>query len=251
MTWLRSIVVLSISMGGVILAEALLPRPGEAQLTESSVYERLLSQQGERPAEDLEISPSDAVAEQPGDCRGQDILTAEACNGDGLSDEENQLYQMINDYRAESGLPAIPLSPALTRLANRHVLDLEYNLEPNLDHVTHGWSDCPYSLEEPDTWPCMWNAPQRLETGYPGQGFENAFGGPGEYEASAADAFASWQSSEGHKAVMLNQGDWSSREWNAIGVGIYGGYAVLWFGEEADPTETEASSPSSSGLEAL
>ncbi|MGL5195132.1 MAG: hypothetical protein ACRC8Y_16255, partial [Chroococcales cyanobacterium] len=31
-------------------------------------------------------------------------------------------------------------------------------------------------------------------------------------------------------------GDWSQRPWNALGVGIYKGYAVLWFGEEVDPT---------------
>lgn len=35
--------------------------------------------------------------------------------------EELRLYQMIMDYRASKGLPEIPLSPSLTRVAQIHV----------------------------------------------------------------------------------------------------------------------------------
>ena len=34
--------------------------------------------------------------------------------------------------------------------------------------------------------------------------------------------------------VILNQGIWKNLNWNAIGVGILNGYAVIWFGEEFD-----------------
>jgi len=262
MTWLRSLSVLLMGLGGgLTIAEA------GAIASFPSIQVKQIAQQVE-PSNEAEIpdeaqespdeveqesssetapeTPSEEVAEQSG-CREQDILTAPSCDGDELSEEEDQLYQMITRYRAESGLPAIPLSPALTQLANRHVLDLERNLEQGIDEITHGWSDCSYSIEQEDTWPCMWEAPQRLNTGYPGQGYENLFGAPGDYQASASAAFESWSSSEGHKAVLLNQGAWNSREWNAIGIGIYGGYAVLWFGEEVDPTDTqEALSPAPS-----
>jgi uncharacterized protein YkwD len=44
----------------------------------------------------------------------------------------------------------------------------------------------------------------------------------------------SWKGSPGHNAVILNEGIWSDSNWKAIGVGIYKGYAVIWFGEEPD-----------------
>ena len=34
--------------------------------------------------------------------------------------------------------------------------------------------------------------------------------------------------------VMVNKGIWKNSNWEAIGVGIYKNYAVVWFGEEED-----------------
>jgi hypothetical protein len=39
-----------------------------------------------------------------------------------------------------------------------------------------------------------------------------------------------------HNEVLLNLGIWQSSTWNAIGIGIYGQYAVLWVGEAVDTT---------------
>ncbi|MFM6401271.1 MAG: hypothetical protein ACKPFF_31745, partial [Planktothrix sp.] len=47
-----------------------------------------------------------------------------------------------------------------------------------------------------------------------------------------------WKKSPAHNAVILNQGQWANLDWNALGVGLYKGYGVLWFGEEVDPTGT-------------
>lgn len=163
-------------------------------------------------------------------CDRRQILSAPACKGDGLEAEEEKLYRLINQYRAQNGLPAIPVSPSLTLVANRHVRDLEANLKT----VTHAWSNCPYSGSDSNTWPCMWKAPQRLGTVYPGNGYENAHGGWGGYRASAQSALRSWQSSRLHNAVILNQGMWN-QPWKALGIGIYKNYAVLWFGRELDP----------------
>ena len=43
---------------------------------------------------------------------------------DALESEEVKLINLINQYRAENGLPPIPKSKALTTVANRHVQDL-------------------------------------------------------------------------------------------------------------------------------
>jgi hypothetical protein len=174
------------------------------------------------------------LAQRGGDCRGQQILQAQTCAGDGLEPEEAKLYQMVNQYRAQNGLPPIPLSKSLTLVANRHVLDLA----KNIGSLTHGWSDCAYDAGNSSTWPCMWEAPQRLGTAYSGRGYENAHGGSGRYRASAASALRGWQRSSPHNAVILNQGIWQGKQWNALGIGIYRGYAVLWFGEEPDPANT-------------
>ena len=164
-------------------------------------------------------------------CNGNQILTSRSCAGDGLDAEEKRLYNLINQYRAQNGLPPIPFSPSLTLVANRHVQDLQKNIKT----VTHSWSNCPYKSSNRATYNCMWKAPQRLRTAYPGYGYENAHGGSGGYRANASSALKSWKSSSAHNAVILNQSIWRSRPWRALGIGIYGGYAVLWFGEEVDP----------------
>ncbi|OQW91704.1 MAG: hypothetical protein BWK79_16305 [Beggiatoa sp. IS2] len=174
------------------------------------------------------------------DCHGQQILTAGSCVGDDVDTEEAKLHRLVNEYRAQHGLPAIPLSPSLNLVANRHVLDLVDNISSYSRsglNWPHGWSDCAYDANNRETLSCMWNAPQRLKTAYTGYGYENLCGGPEypDYVMTANYALECWQESSAHNAVILNQGEsWQDRPWNALGVGIYKGYAVLWFGEEKD-----------------
>lgn len=156
---------------------------------------------------------------------------------DGLESEEQKLFRLVNEYRNQNGLPAIPASKALTTVANRHVLDVAENLRIGLSDSRnpHSWSDAPYRSEDPSTYPNMWTAPQRLGTGYPGTGYENFVRTSANF-ISAEQALASWKGSPLHNAVILNQGTWASRPWRALGVGLYRGYGALWFGEEEDPT---------------
>ncbi|MFB2882294.1 CAP domain-containing protein [Floridanema aerugineum] len=154
--------------------------------------------------------------------------------GDGFESEETKLYNLINEYRAQNGLAPIAASKALSTVANRHVQDLA----ENIGTLTHSWSDAPYDPNNPSTYPAMWTAPQRFNTGYSGYGYENAFGGTGNYVATATDALQAWKNSPAHNAAILNQGIWQNLQWNALGVGIYKGYAVIWFGEQPDPTGT-------------
>jgi uncharacterized protein YkwD len=164
-------------------------------------------------------------------CDAKQILTARSCPGDGLGLEEKKLYDLINKYRAQNGLSPIPLSPSLMLVANRHVQDLDMNVKK----LTHGWSNCPYNLSNPSTHSCMWGAPQRLGTPYPGYGYENAYRTIGKDRATANDALQAWKGSSVHNGAILNQGMWQRMKWNALGIGIYKGYAVLWFGEQPDP----------------
>ena len=152
--------------------------------------------------------------------------------GDGLDRKESKLAQMINQYRRQNGLPNIKLSKALTIVANRHVQDLASN---GVNGSLHAWSNAPYDASDPKTYSSMWLAPKRLGTGYPGYGYENAFGASGA-SPSAQQAFDGWKNSPDHNAVILNQQIWKAHPWKALGVGIYKGFAVLWFGEEPDPT---------------
>lgn len=166
--------------------------------------------------------------------RQQSARTAVA--GDGVNAEEKKLLRRINAYREGRGLPTIRFSKALSSVANRHVIDLH----ENIGFVTHSWSDAPYNAADPRTYKSMWEAPQRLGTGYPTDGYENVCGTRGRYTATAKDAFTLWKNSDAHNDTMLNKGVWKGTTWKAMGVGIYKGFAAVWFGEKVDPTGTPA-----------
>ena len=71
---------------------------------------------------------------------------------DGLSLAELALYHEIIAYRAGLGLPALPLSRALTITAGRHVADTRENIWADRLSLPaganlHSWSDAPYSAD--------------------------------------------------------------------------------------------------------
>lgn len=76
----------------------------------------------------------------------------------------------------------------------------------------------------------MWKKPREL-INYPASGFEIEARG----RATAQAALSGWRSSPKHNAVLVNRGDWRRFEWEALGVGMHEGYAVVWFGREPDP----------------
>ena len=156
--------------------------------------------------------------------------------GQNLSDEETELYNIIMEYRSSKGLTKIPLSKSLTFVAQTHVKDLVKN-KPDVGNCNmHSWSNkgnwtpCCYTDDHARA-KCMWNKPSEL-TSYKGNGYEIAHWNSGT--ATAEGALSSWKRSSGHNAVIINQGVWDSHPWKAIGIGIYKGFAVVWFGEERD-----------------
>lgn len=153
-----------------------------------------------------------------------------------LSSSEKELYDLIMDYRSTLNLGEIPLSSSLSYVAQQHVKDLEENSPVGSDCNLHSWSDngnwtaCCYTSDHAQA-ACMWDKPREL-TDYPGNGYEIAYFHSGE--ATPAGALNGWKNSAGHNNVMINAGTWN-QQWNAIGVGMRGKYAVVWFGHEEDP----------------
>lgn len=160
-----------------------------------------------------------------------------------LSDDEKRLYEMINEYRAQNGLPKIPLSLSLTYVAQEHAKDLHYNRPFSNVCNMHSWSDrgnwsgCCYTSDHSQS-RCMWDKPREL-TGYTGNGYEIAHGYASYssyqgHDVTPENSFNGWKSSPPHNAVILNQNMWSSITWKAMGVGIFKDFAVVWFGDQPD-----------------
>lgn len=159
-----------------------------------------------------------------------------------ISEQEYRLYKMVNEYRAKRNQPAIPLSASLSYVAGAHVWDLMHNQPAKGKCNLHSWSDegpwtaCCYT-EDHALADRIWSKPEEL-TNYDGNGYEIAYfssWSAEEHFDMPAAALEGWKSSSGHKQIMINQYAWKRMHWNAMGIGIYGNYAVVWFGEEKDP----------------
>jgi hypothetical protein len=152
-----------------------------------------------------------------------------------LTSEELKLYNLVTAYRTANGLPAIPLSTSLTFVAQLHAKDLDENRPDTGNCTMHSWSNkgkwqsCCYTADHAQKL-CMWNKPSEL-TSYTGKGFEIA----AQYSEgmNAQKALELWKASQYHNAAILNAGPYKTK-WNAMGIGIYNNYAVIWFGHEAD-----------------
>ncbi|MFW5760941.1 MAG: CAP domain-containing protein [Cyclobacteriaceae bacterium] len=161
---------------------------------------------------------------------------------DCVSKEEVKLFNVINDYRKEKGLKPIAFSASLSQVARMHARDLteHYDLKDQKTCNPHSWSDngdwkaCCYTNDHKNP-ECMWLKPMEIN-GYPGDGFEIVYFHSNE--ARATPALESWKKSKGHNPVIVNEGTWSKANWNAIGVGIYGNYATVWFGMVKDNAGT-------------
>jgi hypothetical protein len=152
---------------------------------------------------------------------------------DNASDS-TELAKIINDYRASIKLPRVPLSKAMTKVAQAHVHDLAVNKPVggacNMHSWSkHGsWSSCCYDGSK-EAARCMWKKPKEI-AGYKSPGYEIAANASGITPEKALEL---WQKSPAHHAVMINKDQWN-KPWRAMGVAVEGDYAVAWFGEDAD-----------------
>lgn len=167
-----------------------------------------------------------------------------------LTAEENELAQLINQYRAQNGLQPIPVTESLTNVAQLHVKDLHnHNPDSGTDPITngecnmHSWSAngnwTPVCYISDHTYATgMWNKPREITNNiYTGNGYEIAYGTSGQ--ATAAGSLSGWQNSSSHNDVILNSNGWGSfNPWPGMGIGIYEHHAVVWFGDKTDPQGT-------------
>jgi uncharacterized protein YkwD len=155
-----------------------------------------------------------------------------------LSPEEKKLYTLIMEYRKSKKLPPIPLSAKLTLVAQTHARDLSehYEFSPKNKCNPHSWSkkgnwtSCCYTNDHKVA-SCMWTKPEEI-AGYSGNGFEIAY--YSSLGANAKEGIDGWKISPGHNPLLINSGTWSKIKWNAIGLGIYKEYGLVWFGEVED-----------------
>jgi hypothetical protein len=152
-----------------------------------------------------------------------------------VSPEEQKLHSLINEYRKKHKLPTIPFSKSLSFVAKEHARDLHLNHPDKGNCNMHSWSSkgkwtsCCYTADHKKA-SCMWNKPSEL-TSYKSNGYEIACMGVN----TAERALECWKGSPGHNDVILNNAPWKNMKWNAMGVGIHGEYAMVWFGTIADP----------------
>jgi hypothetical protein len=169
------------------------------------------------------------------------LLIGDVC----LSPAEKSLAIQINEYREEKRLPEVAISLSLTYVAQLHARDLMLHYKQNSRCNLHSWSDngpwssCCYTPDHRKA-SCMWNKPREL-TKYPGDGYEIAFYSNYPYSSPAifaTDILKGWKKSNGHNEIIVNKGKWKTSTWKAMGIGVYGNYAVVWFGESEDKAGT-------------
>ncbi len=158
-----------------------------------------------------------------------------------LSSAEAELFAWINEYRVQKGLPKVKLSASLCFVAQTHAKDQASNFKQGQRCNMHSWSNkgnwtsCCYTPDHRNA-KCMWSKPREL-TNYKSDGFEISFWSTYKYpspRAQAVDILDGWKKSPGHNDVIINKKIWKGVNWQAIGIGIYGEYANVWFGMEED-----------------
>lgn len=159
-----------------------------------------------------------------------------------LSAEEKKLYDLMMAYRKTKNLESVPLSAKLTQVAQAHAKDLAENHDPTQTRCNlHSWSkqgawkSCCYTADHKQA-TCMWDKPREI-AGYESSGYEISY-----YFSAGANAESGldgWKQSAGHHQLIVNEGIWKKIKWNAIGIGFYKEYGVVWFGELKDETPLE------------
>ena len=171
----------------------------------------------------------------------QNEITVKLLPENRLTQTEIELYRLVNEYRVQKGLPEIKLSASLCFVARTHAKDQTENFKEGKRCNIHSWSDrgtwssCCYTPDHKQA-KCMWGKPREL-TNYQGDGFEISFWSTFIYnspQAFAVDILAGWKKSPGHNDMIRNKSIWKNQEWKAMGVGVYGEYANVWFGKDVD-----------------
>lgn len=153
-----------------------------------------------------------------------------------ISANDMQLFERVNELRVDYDKSKLQLSASLSYVAKMHVLDLSKNRPDTSICGLSSWSDkgnwkaCCYNtyvLNED----CMWDKPKEL-TSYPYRGYElvTYF----EDDFTNDSILQIWSGTREVLDMILTQGNYSTKKWVCMGVGIYKNYVSLWFGQRAD-----------------
>lgn len=153
-----------------------------------------------------------------------------------ISANEMQLFERINELRTDYDKSMLQLSASLSYVAKMHVEDLSKNHPDTSICGLSSWSDkgnwkaCCYNtyvLNEN----CMWNKPKEL-TSYPYRGYElvTYF----EDDFTTDSILHIWSGTREVLDMLLTQGNYSTKKWACMGVGVHKNYVSLWFGQRAD-----------------
>ncbi|MCB0804903.1 MAG: SPOR domain-containing protein [Bacteroidales bacterium] len=158
----------------------------------------------------------------------QDSIPEDFC----ISAQELKLYNLINDYRKAMTLPEISLSQSLCYVARSHARDLFINRPDSNTCNFHSWSDkgpwkaCCYEKEIKDR-SCMIEKPAEF-TPYTGKAYEIIYWE--NKQATPERAFDQWRETSVARSLITNFKEWEEFEWKAVGIAVYEGFAIAWFG---------------------
>ena len=157
-----------------------------------------------------------------------------------LSNNELNLFDAINQIRADYDKDPVELSASLSYVASLHVDDL-YNNHPDTSICnTSSWSDqgdwtpcCHNSyVYDPD---CMWEKPNEL-TPYRYRGYELVtFFGDYFNNDSIINI---WADSREVIDMIITRGSYEKKKWVCGGLAIGTNYVSLWFGQRADSQDS-------------
>lgn len=161
-------------------------------------------------------------------------FSLQAQQGVCIDEDELALANQINQFRKQNDMEVLPVSSALSYVADVHVKDLYLHYNPFGDCNLLSWSDsgrweeCCTSGENYD---CMYSKPAEL-TKYEGKGYELVY--YQNTQITSGLAFNAWKGNPSAKSMMLQQGKYEDKTWQVIGVALFDGYASVWFGEKTD-----------------
>lgn len=153
-----------------------------------------------------------------------------------ITQQEYQLYSLINSYRIRLALDPIPLSKSLCYVAKTHAFDLANYDNPNDKCNMRSWSDKGHW--KAFCFPKDQNRKNDVKekakeiSNYPGKAWEITYWEDDIQDMSSVLNF--WNEIPYSADMISNTGKWSSVEWKSIGVGIQDGYILLWLGKMDD-----------------
>jgi len=153
-----------------------------------------------------------------------------------ISVQEKLLFDQLNQLIEDYGKEKLAYSASLSYVAKTHVNDLLQNHPDTRICNLSSWSDkgdwtaCCHNAYVPQQ-DCMWDKPKEL-TQYPYRGYEIA--GYFEDAFTVDSVIKLWSGTKEVLDMLLTDGNFQSKKWTCMGVGLNAKYVSVWFGQRSD-----------------